>query len=93
MGDSCHGNGARHCCFPDGDVCPHLEVDTVPGRHWVCGLFRELGSWAAVHEDPRYREWPGNFLQAAGAGPCGFWQGAGPIRECCFSDTNEPVFS
>jgi hypothetical protein len=28
----------------------------VPGRRWVCGLRRELGSWESVHVDSRYME-------------------------------------
>lgn len=51
---NCHGNGADHCCYWNGEPCPYLEQDTIPGRRWVCGLMRELGDWDLVHEDPRY---------------------------------------
>ena len=54
----CHGNGPDHCCYINGGVCQFLEEDTVPGRRWVCGLYRELGDWAAVHSDPRYQAAP-----------------------------------
>lgn len=50
----CNGNDEDHCCWIDGNVCPHLEENTVEGRRWACGLRRELGSWEAVHVDVRY---------------------------------------
>lgn len=50
----CHGNGADHCCYLAGQVCPFLEENTVAGRRWACGLYRELGDWDLVHADPRY---------------------------------------
>lgn len=52
----CSGNTVDHCCYVNGQPCAFLEQDTIPGRHWVCGLRRELGSWDAVHADPRYRQ-------------------------------------
>ena len=39
--------------------CEFLEENTEPGFRWSCGLRRELGSWDAVHSDPRYIEGPG----------------------------------
>ena len=50
----CHGNGPDHCCWIGGEPCRYLEEGTVEGRRWVCGLYRELGSWGKVHADPRY---------------------------------------
>jgi hypothetical protein len=50
-GGLCSG---EDCCWVDGVRCPHVEEGTVPGRLAACGLFRELGSWQAVHIDPRY---------------------------------------
>ena len=50
----CTGNSSDHCCYVQGQRCPHLEENTVPGRRWACGLRRELGDWEAVHNDPRY---------------------------------------
>jgi hypothetical protein len=32
-----------------------LEENTVPGRRWACGLFRELGDWNSVIADRRYK--------------------------------------
>lgn len=52
----CTGNTPEHCCWVDGEVCRFLEIDTMPDRHWVCGLRRRLGSWEAVHNDPGYIE-------------------------------------
>ena len=91
----CHGNGSDHCCYlpgsgvpdpggSDQSVCPFLEVDTVPGRHWVCGLRRELGSWEAVHADARFLAtvrpvWRANDPPIA---DCGDWCGPG---QCCYA--------
>jgi hypothetical protein len=51
----CHGNNDFHCCWINGQVCLHLEERTVEGRRWACGLLRELGTWDAVYQDPRYQ--------------------------------------
>jgi hypothetical protein len=89
----CHGNGADHCCYIGGRVCPFLEEGTVPGRRWACGLYRELRSWDAVHADPRYlasdaarmmaERWPGYG--------CGDWpqkmpdvMGNPAMGRCCY---------
>lgn len=79
---TCHGNGLEHCCYVAGEVCPFLEEDTVPGRKWVCGLRRELGSWEAVHADPRYAPIQ-SVWDEVGISSCGDW---GPgTGQCCFS--------
>lgn len=98
MARVCHGNGVDHCCYLQGNVCPFLEENTIPGRRWVCGLLRELGSWDAVHADPRYIETVdsvfagivdehGNRLIQS----CGDWRGSAGKQECCFSDNNPPI--
>jgi hypothetical protein len=83
----CHGNQPDHCCYVAGDRCVYLEENTVPGRHWVCGLRRALGSWDAVHADPGYQQnvqsvWdkiPGQPVES-----CGAW---GPgSNQCCFKE-------
>lgn len=61
----CHGNRPDHCCWLQGRVCPHLEEFTMPGRRWVCGLLRELGTWDAVLADVRH--------VALGSPPCDTW--------------------
>lgn len=88
MATNCHGNGSEHCCWVEGVECRFLEVDTVPGRHWVCGLKRELGDWEAVHEDPRYLEHVRPVWDLHSVRDCGDWRG--PLRDgsgseqCCF---------
>lgn len=78
----CRGrNLEEHCCWVNGNPCPYLEENTEPGFRWSCGLRRELGSWDAVLEDPRYvndimplhrapgmncRDWP----EPSAGGPC-----------------------
>lgn len=44
--------------------CPHLDGDQ-------CGLRAELGSWEAVHSDPRYQEWPKPLWVEKGIADCG----------------------
>lgn len=53
----CTGNNKEHCCWC-GSECEFLEVDTIPGRHWVCSLMRELNDWNLVHKDERYMNSP-----------------------------------
>lgn len=90
MGNFCHGNGADHCCYVNGQVCPFLEENTVPGRRWACGLLRELGSWDAVHADPRYQPIQAVWDQV-GIISCGDWRGTGRAQ-CCFAEgENEPI--
>lgn len=101
MGSFCHGNGADHCCYVDGQVCPFLEVDTVPGRKWVCGKRRELGSWEAVHNDPEYIEQVQSHWKEVGVDDCGDFMGGRPqgratgeiIPQCCYTDNNPPVYN
>ena len=50
----CTGNTSDHCCYLNGTPCVYIEENTVEGRRWACGLFRELGNWDAVHADERY---------------------------------------
>ena len=86
--DPCTGNGPDHCCYLAGDPCPFLEENTVPGRRWVCGLRRELGSWGAVAADERYLTvvrpvWdavtPADGLPMPDCGTWGAWSG-----QCCY---------
>lgn len=80
---TCHGNGPTHCCWVEGKVCDFLETDTVPGRHWVCGLRRELGSWELVHADPRYQPIQ-KVWDRVGIVSCGAWgPGSG---QCCYGE-------
>lgn len=89
---SCHGNGAEHCCWIDGEQCRFLETDTVPGRHWVCGLRRELGSWDRVHLDERYLRTVRPTLARVGQVDCGDFNGVccdGSGRlQCCYEGLN-----
>jgi hypothetical protein len=76
--------GAEHCCWVDGEVCRFLEIDTMPDRHWVCGLRRRLGSWEAVHVDPGYLEHVKPAWQRTEAiTDCGDWPGPGVICGTC----------
>jgi hypothetical protein len=76
----CQGNTAEHCCWVGGQVCRFLEVDTTPGRHWVCGLRRQLGSWEAVHSDPGYLEHVKPAWKGTNIPDCGDWPG--PKQTC-----------
>jgi hypothetical protein len=73
-----------HCCWVDGEICRFLEIDTVQGRHWVCGLRRELGSWDKVHADSRYLEHVRPFWQRFNPSlNCGDWPPAGETCVVC----------
>jgi hypothetical protein len=91
MASDCHGNGADHCCYFHGP-CPFLETDTVSGRHWVCGLRRELGSWDLVHTDPRYLTTVKPVWIENGVDDCGEFRGTGRLQ-CCFADDHEVTFN
>lgn len=53
---SCSGNMVTHCCVFKGIDCKYLEVDTLPDRHWVCGLMRKLGDWDKVIASAEYQK-------------------------------------
>lgn len=53
---SCHGNGDDHCCYWNSEPCPYLEENTVPGRRWACGLYRQYGDWDVVHASTEYQQ-------------------------------------
>ena len=105
----CDGRGdanGDHCCYVRGRECPYLERDTVPGRHYACGLLRELGTWGAVYADARYidnvkREWLAASPKRIGWVDCGDFPTPneigrcrsgidGRIRACCFSRPDSP---
>lgn len=86
----CHGNGEEHCCWVDGEVCRYLEVDTVPGRHWVCGVRRRYDTWEEAHQDPGYIENVHSVWERTGTADCGDWKIEG---QCCFSEDNPPIYN
>lgn len=91
----CHGNGEDHCCYVAGEVCPFLEENTVPGRRWACGLFRELGNWDAVHADPRYLEhvqpaWDQIGIEGYSCGDWGIAENQ-LFKQCCFAEMDVEV--
>lgn len=87
MASFCHGNGSDHCCYVGGRTCLFLEVGTVEGRIWVCGLRRELGSWNAVHADPRYQAEVRPVWEQAGVADCGDFTGlADGTKQCCYAE-------
>jgi len=56
--------GGRDCCWVQGKPCVHLDGD-------LCSLRVELGSWEAVHADPRYQETPAPVWKEKGIADCG----------------------
>jgi len=90
----CSGNGDRpgHCCWINGKVCNYLTVvDDVPR----CSLLLELGDWAKVHRDRRWkRSIVGQWFKTNHPGyGCGDWPQhipevmAQPSGRCCWNDT------
>jgi hypothetical protein len=67
-----------NCCWIAGVVCPFLRDDgSLTDRRWVCTLRESLGSWAAVHADPRYIAVVHPTLMSVGTVDCGDWPGPG----------------
>ena len=84
MGFQCDGFGEDHCCYVEGKPCPFLEFGTMPGRGYVCGLKRELGTWERVHQDPRYSTIVQPVWRRRGVPDCGdFTPRPG---QCCRKD-------
>jgi hypothetical protein len=79
----CSGLTVEHCCWVAGQVCRFLEVDTMPDRHWVCGLHRRLGSWEAVHNDPDYLEHVKPAWEGTSITDCGDWPAPGTTCGTC----------
>jgi len=69
----CAGNSEDHCCWVNGKVCPHLEENTVEGRHWACGLLVKLGSWEAVYKDNNWQLDVKPLCDRIGVRGCGDW--------------------
>jgi hypothetical protein len=70
------GTGEGHCCWIEGQVCSFLREDDGV-RRWVCTLRESLGSWQAVHADPRYIASVHPTLMSVGTVDCGDWPGPG----------------
>ena len=77
----CSGNADTHCCWLVGQVCPHLEENTLPDRRWVCGLRRRLGDWDAVLASAEYRRDVAPFLKPLGYN-CRDWPDEYPGMKC-----------
>lgn len=79
----CHGNLDDHCCWFAGRICEFL-AENVDGRRWTCTLRAELGSWDAVHADPRYEPVKVRVLELSTAPAlCGDWPPAGKRCNTC----------
>lgn len=81
---SCTGEGVdgTHCCFLAGTRCEFL-VEHQGGRRFACGLRLELGSWAAVNTDPRYRPVGEHWVR--GGHPFNYCEEFDPMA-CCRRD-------
>lgn len=81
----CTGNGAQHCCWVSGVVCPFLaDRGTDAPRRWVCTIREEYNSWDEAVNDPRYRL-IGTYWQSIGA-PFNYCQTYKPTSTCCGGD-------
>lgn len=80
----CTGRGMAngdHCCYLDGEVCDFLIDNGEPGEgRFRCALRVELGSWDAVHADPRYQPIQAHW-DKVGISSCGEWQPEDGV--CC----------
>lgn len=84
------GTGVPDPAGSDQSVCPFLEVDTIPGRKWACGLRRQLGDWGKVHRSRPYKEQVQPRFAADGIANCGDWRVEG---QCCFGPDNDPIYN
>ena len=50
----CRATPENHCCWLPGGVCPFFDPVALAEGNGGCSLRAELGSWDAVHKDPRY---------------------------------------
>lgn len=74
----CDGEGDEngdHCCYVNGDNCPHLQINGPSGRTYACALFVELQDWDLVHNDPRYLADVKPHWDATGTADCGVFFG------------------
>jgi hypothetical protein len=88
----CDGQGdvnGDHCCWLDGAPCPHLVVNGPTGFRYACGLRTELGSWAAVHADPRYLADVRPVWLRTGTVDCGNWWGPAYERALELRDSTD----
>jgi len=73
-----------HCCWLEGKVCKFLRDDGPSARRrWVCILREELGSWDAVHTDPRYVEQVQPTVRRLTGADCGDWPPPGQTCAEC----------
>jgi hypothetical protein len=49
----CSGNSVDHCCYVNGERCPH-SIDNHEGRRWACGLRAQYGNWDDVLTSTEY---------------------------------------
>jgi hypothetical protein len=87
---TCLGNLDDHCCHLGrafGGACRYVRDDgpLAVNRRWVCTLREELGSWSAVHSDPRYLADVKPALDAMPSfdGDCGDWPPPGETCGTC----------
>lgn len=82
MAVSCQGTAAEHCCWVGGaGVCEFFDSSTVDSGKG-CTLRTELGSWAAVAADPRYRQIH-EVLVRIGVERCDEWPRPDEVCHAC----------
>jgi len=82
----CRPTPTDHCCWINGQPCPHFDAS--PDLVYRCSLRTELGDWAKVHRDKRYRRDVAVPFRALGVADCGDWR---PDNRCasCGWDGND----
>lgn len=74
----CNGTGdasGEPCCYVNGELCPHLQINGPSGRKYACGLFVKYGNWDLVHGSAEYNITPKPTWKEKGVVDCGFWWG------------------
>ena len=79
----CGGTKADHCCWVNGEVCPHFETD-VDGRSISCSLLRIHKNWNAVHKSAEYLQDVQPMWDRIHPGEgCGDWPGNTKVCAVC----------
>ena len=82
----CRPTPYDHCCWINGQPCPHFDAS--PELVYRCSLRTELGDWAKVHRDKRYKRDVAVHWRVLGVPDCGDWTPDNPCLSCGW-DGNE----
>ena len=84
------GNLEEHCCWLQGNPCPHVKRVDREDRIWACSLMDEHQDWEKVYNDPRYITDVKPKLEQAGLiARCRDWPDAALAQKCNICGMNK----